>query len=400
MSVPHCHRLGCRVYFLCVSLALAGLCSAADNELDRFPIVHGEPLCVPIRLNEQKGRFILYSLFNVTVVDEAYRDHLGPVVPTPALTANRLLGMKLPVHRGPHISIGTNIPGIETPNEVVACMSMTPWQERFGVPVDGLIAFDRLAALVVRVHVDEGYVAFLKTPKESVAKKASIVKEWFLPHVSIHVSDDGFRDAIISLGDCYSVLLDQDDFRRLLRRNKIVLRDSADGRETPNIKRTRSGILDVIEVGPYKIQNVKVYEGAVTAIGLGFVRRFELDFDFPNRIVHFCPSQSYQEPERWDCSGIAIERKNNKTLVCTVIPSSVPGQSGVRVGDELTHVNDSRASELSLAKIRDLLSTSGSDVKLVFERNGVRQDIVIKLVRPDDPFPTDKNLPKILPIPD
>ena len=311
MSVRHCHRLGCRVYFLCVSLALTGLCSGADNELDRFPIVHGEPLCVPVRLNEQKkGRFVLHSLLNVSVVDEAYRDHLGPVVPTPALTANRLLGMKLPVHRGPHISIGTNIPGIETPNEVVACMSMTPWQERFGVPVDGLIAFDRLAALVVRVHVDEGYVAFLKTPKESVAKKASIVKEWFLPHVSIHVSDDGFRDAIISLGDCYSVLLDQDDLRRLLRRNKIVLRDSADGRETPNIKRTRSGILDVIEVGPYKIQNVKVYEGAVTAIGLGFVRRFELDFDFPNRIESFISVQVNHIKSR--NAGIAAELQSRE----------------------------------------------------------------------------------------
>jgi len=65
---------------------------------------------------------------------------------------------------------------------------------------------------------------------------------------------------------------------------------------------SRTGILDELDLGAYQFGNVYVSEGEVTAMGLGFLSRFDIEFDFPKSQAGFKPGKRIESPFRFPCS--------------------------------------------------------------------------------------------------
>jgi C-terminal processing protease CtpA/Prc len=120
------------------------------------------------------------------------------------------------------------------------------------------------------------------------------------------------------------------------------------------------------------------------AIGAGFLRRFTVIFDLPHQRIIFEPNIQFNKFAEEDMSGLSIVAKgpNLKTFEIAHVQPGTPGASaGVREGDLIAGVDGEPAADMTLSSIRDLFRQVGHKYKLLIERNGKTEEVVIEMKR-------------------
>ena len=142
-----------------------------------------------------------------------------------------------------------------------------------------------------------------------------------------------------------------------------------------------------LEIGPYRMHNILVHEGQTVSIGPMVLARFEMEFDFPNRIAYFKPSKRFYLAELRSRSGFGTSRYEGRTFIRGVNPASVAANLDICNGDRLLKINGADADQLSIFKIREMHSQPGVELTLTIERDGETRDVVLQTTNEPDPFP-------------
>ncbi|HTX38538.1 MAG TPA: PDZ domain-containing protein [Bryobacteraceae bacterium] len=147
-------------------------------------------------------------------------------------------------------------------------------------------------------------------------------------------------------------------------------------------------------VGPYDVPQAVIrrfgsrgFGGAVEPdgmIGVEFLRRFRLFFDYGRERLILEPTAACQEPSRFDASGLRVyeEAPGKRGLkIFLVVPGTPAAEAGVREGDVLLAVDHTPVDLISAGRVADLLMDDGAGRTLLIERGDQVLTISLKLRR-------------------
>ncbi len=134
-------------------------------------------------------------------------------------------------------------------------------------------------------------------------------------------------------------------------------------------------------VGPYGVDNAVIrrfpargFGGTAEPdgmIGVEFLRRFRLFFDYGREHLILEPNEAYAEPSRFDASGLRVykEAPGNRGLKIFFVAAGTPAaEAGVREGDVLLSVDGAPVDLTSAGQVSAMLMEEGAARTLLIER--------------------------------
>jgi hypothetical protein len=106
-------------------------------------------------------------------------------------------------------------------------------------------------------------------------------------------------------------------------------------------------------------------------IGVEFLRRFRLFFDYGRQRLILEPKAAYREPSRFDASGLRVfqEEPGKRGLkIFLVVPGTPAAEAGVREGDILLAVDHTAVDQITAGQVAEMLMEQGAERTLLIER--------------------------------
>jgi hypothetical protein len=155
------------------------------------------------------------------------------------------------------------------------------------------------------------------------------------------------------------------------------------------------GRLKTIQLGGYTIEDpVAAFsqsnlpsgqnKNIAGTIGAGFLKRFLVIFDFPHQRIILEPNLQFNKFAEEDMSGLSIIAKGPglRTFEIVRVQPGTPGAAGgIHEGDVIAGIDEEPAADITLTSIRELFRQVGHKYKLLIERNGKTQEVVIQMKR-------------------
>lgn len=253
--------------------------------------------------------------------------------------------------------------------------------ERFVVELD-------YEASVMRLHDPAGY-----RPPEG-ARELPLTLRHNKPFVTVRVrptpgAESFDAEVVVDLGASHAISLNTDESARIELPEKTV--STVLGRGLSGQVRGELGrvaelgldglvLTDVLASFPIsQHQDPGGMDSFAGNLGSDVLRRFTTIFDYSGRRLLLVPNASFSEPFRFDRSGVRFD--HDRTLrVREVLPGSPASESGIEVGDVLTHLDGTAVSGDDLYDVRAALRGSG-EVRVSLDRKGRRLEKTLTLRR-------------------
>jgi hypothetical protein len=347
----------------------------------------GNLIFLPVRINQGKPQlFELDSSASVTSVDPSY---------APNASASASSAPSLP-------DCVLSLPGVELPMRILPVVGKKDFSLQMGMPYYGTLGADFFNRLVVVVNylrqtvqlydpVTFTYSGPGKSFPLTFAGTAPLIRAKFeLPgHKSLEANFEvnAALDAAIVFSSAYT---ESHRFSSVHCKTVAGSYPELDGGA-----KILLGRLKVFQLGPYAVEEpVAAFSQSspakgsdptlAGAIGAGFLRRFTVVFDIPHQRMILEPNLEFNKFAEEDMSGLSIVAKgiNLRTFeIVRVQPGSPGAAAGIQEGDIIAGIDEEPAADITLNAVRDLFRQVGHKYKLVIERNGKTQDVVIEMKR-------------------
>jgi PDZ domain/Aspartyl protease len=323
--------------------------------LERFKIAKGGDLIlVPVTLAGRQRMFVLDTGSSQTIVDRALL-HGNPISKVGFDAADKeIVGSAFPA---PSASVGSlGFKGID----VVLGMDMAPLREASGLPIEGILGMDFLSGHVIRIDFDNGELLFLTAAERDCATAIPLTDDkdaegcqcirgsvGDLPGITFRI-DSGCVTA-----SCGS--LDTTTYDVLKNGDGLKVIGQGGGRGLAGDFSFECGQTGVFQVRGLRVEQPLWASGNQSILGLGFLSRFRVTFDFPKKVMYLRPGANSDKPDLWDKSGVGVLAKNGKPVVGWVCADSPGEKAGVKPGDVLLRVGGVQAGTGSLFELRNAL---------------------------------------------
>ncbi|HEY4261079.1 MAG TPA: pepsin/retropepsin-like aspartic protease family protein, partial [Schlesneria sp.] len=278
------------VHFACLT-TLAGEAEPQSNEIERFPFQQGQAIYLPVKLFGEKHQFVLDTGCSINLLDVAFVDRLPP--------SRRTIGASGPggtssirLLQAPEMMIGEKNPRtlLAEKDKFVGIIDFAEVRLATESNCSGIIGMEFLKTQVVRLNLAESFIAFASQPTSQPAHVEKIrTNELKCPSISLQVSGSHLCPMMIDTGSQNGLVIEPKLYERLLQEQRILGRGTTEFVTFDRTITSRVGVLDRASLGPYQVRNIHVAEGKVPLMGLQFLRRFEIDLDFPNGHAYFRP---------------------------------------------------------------------------------------------------------------
>ncbi|MCI0743993.1 MAG: PDZ domain-containing protein [Verrucomicrobia subdivision 3 bacterium] len=322
---------------------------------------------VPVSVFDGTNFFLVDTGTSVTVVDARFRERLREPV-------RRFDGHDL--YRSPNILLGQHALGLDE----VICADLCMFRRIAGERSEGILGMDFLKDHVVEMDFERNRFSVSKTVREAAKQGARRVpmtplngRHFTIPailngHMSLNLQIDS--------GDSSTVSLIQSDWDMVFPPNgnprtyRVLLAGIAKAPTGSRVARVQS-----LEVGGHVVSNVlcalRVFPGGSSSVGIGFLRRYLVSFDFPNRMLYLRPSREFNTKDEHDMSGLHLLRQEGAVVVHSVDEASPALLAGIKRGDVIVAINGRRCSEMKMKELRQILSAeSGAKVSVETQRDG------------------------------
>ncbi|MGB8522702.1 MAG: PDZ domain-containing protein [Candidatus Acidiferrales bacterium] len=295
-----------------------------------------------------------------------------------------------------------NLPGVELPMSSLAVAAKKDFAAQMGVPYRGTLGADFFARFVVVVDYSRQTIQLYDPATYTYSGAAKGVQGTFAgttPIVKAKVSIPGQKtleaDFVVNTALDFPIVFSRtftDDHRISSAHFKTI---SASYPSVDGGAKILLGRLKTIQLGGYTIEDpVAAFsqsnppsgqsKNIAGAIGAGFLKRFLVTFDFPHQRIILEPNLQFNEFAEEDMSGLSIVAKGPglKTFEIVRVQPGTPGAAaGIHEGDVIAGIDEEPAADLTLTSIRELFRQVGHKYKLLIERNGKTQEIVILMKR-------------------
>ena len=361
--------------------------------------VYSQHVYLPVRVNGRAtGWFFVDSGAGESLISKALAEQAGLVV------AGGLAGQGTGAGSaalGQAKEVALDLPGVHVPAGSVAVWDLTSLLPAVGRQWDGLLGYDVISRLVVRVDYERQQVT-LYDPATFVADdRAAVLPLTFLatlPVVHAQILLPGRAPieaecAIDSGASGFRLTTPFATANHLLEAMPRRIATSslgAGGGETREFKGRIAGL----QLGPYLLRgpvtafSPSLKEGLLASpeigalIGGEILERFTVTFDYPHHRILLEPNHRFSGPFRTNQSGLGLVAEGtdfHRMRVAEVEPGSPADRAGVRKGDILTALAGRPARELDLDRIDAILQQAGRTIPLTLQRKGKVVKVSLKL---------------------
>jgi hypothetical protein len=268
-------------------------------------------------------------------------------------------------------------------DRLVIGMDFSKLREVVGTDFLGVLGIDFLQDHVWRVDFDEGKLFILKTAPGKNGNRYPLGK-----------GDDGCPTLIVQMGDWGSEAFHIDtgavaresavfkssffEFLNVMGRLTLLRGTLHEGASGTRVTRTCTGL--PLNVGDFRISNAVFGETQhENAIGLGFLARFVVTFDFPNQSLYLEKGRAFDRPDKLDASGMHLVRREGKTIVFSIDKGSAAEKLAIMAGDIIATIGTLPAAEKSMFEIRRQLCEAGQTIPLTIQRGDQTLHVSVEL---------------------
>jgi Aspartyl protease/PDZ domain len=331
---------------------------------------------VPVRLGSKDYQFILDTGATRSVFDTVFRARMGPHVRT-EISGTPRGETKVELYSPPDAQLGC-LPLSKSP---AICCDLAPFRESSGYDVRGFLGMDFLKDWIVCFDFDDGRVDFLspKTPRSS---------SWGDP-IGFNYDATGLVRVSARLGKNDETLflidtgmwgrgsgdLEESLFSRLVDSGVARATGTAWATTIVGQSASRAARLSQFSLHSFRHENLRFTSGKANSLGLHYLSRFRVTFDFPNKLIYLAKGKHFADRDYGSLTGIHSLFKPNGLEVQAVEEKRPGSLAGVRPKDVIVELNGTAISKFKPSEIRRLFATEGKTVRMTVERGGKRMEM-------------------------
>lgn len=363
------------VVLLCTATAATGL--AADRE---FAIgKDGRSILLPLTVGDREILCLVDTGASRSAFDVSLRPLLG--------TSRGTKTIQTPAGRRsvdqfawPDARLGAEMLKSERP---VVCIDLDNTRKASGQDMFAVLGMDVLRSRRIQIDFDAGSLRIL----ESLPADRSQLGQ----HLPISFAADDTPSLAVSIGEGHDVpflidtgtlgnSIEADQFDDLLEQNRIRLGGPSLSVTVGGAIAGEAGRLDRLSVGPFVHRDLRMARLNVNSLGLRYLSRFRVTFDFPGGNVYLHQGANFSRPEPTATSGLSLAWVDGEVTVQAVLKDGPAAGAGIRPHDVLVRVDGSEASRYDHHSLRALLTSAvGRQVPLTIRRQTAEIDVTLVL---------------------
>jgi hypothetical protein len=353
--------LGCLVF----AARLLPTADCAGDESEDYRVLKfrvaadGDALLVPVRFGERDFDFVLDTGSTDSIFDACFRQKMGPPIRR-SLAHTPAGDYWYETFRAPAATIaGRPLSGVYE----VSCESLSLFQATFGHEMYGVLGIDFLAGRCVRINFDAGELAILESVPVGSGEPVplSYSREYGV-RALVEVEGAGRLSFAIDTGYIGCGDIEKSVLERLIRDRYATAKPDTlvATLQSEELTAQPRACVGRMSLGGFDHRGL-VFTGATrNALGLLYLRRYLVTFDFRRMKMYLKPGARLNEPYRSDLSGLGVWRPEGRTTIASVEKGSVAERAGVELGDVIEAIGERHAGEMSLHEIRELFTLSGT----------------------------------------
>jgi hypothetical protein len=277
--------------------------SLVAKETDAKPLevfeigTSGRPITVPVRLADCTLKFMVDTGAAKTAFDESVIDKLGlreilhttllhtptGAIPTEVLKCPRAFVGEQSLHR----------------IESIVCCDLEPIRRATGLDISGVIGMDFLVLFAVEIDFDKGVMQLYdKAPShwEAFGVRVPLSIYQKCPVIDVQLPSVPSEQFVINTGaDISSV--SHAIFDRLCSTRALTPAAHQHGVSVGGMLRWQSGKVTNLTLGPFQHKGIRLDRGTLSTIGLGYLSRYLVRFDFANSLLSLAPGERFAKDE-------------------------------------------------------------------------------------------------------
>jgi hypothetical protein len=338
----------------------------SDLILEQFDVFNdGDLLIVPVCVGGKTYPFCIDTGCVQNAYDSSLRGILGDRLSDSLVdTPNGIC--KIQQYREPTATIGKLI--FKT-GEPVCVTDLSNFRAATGHEIYGLIGLDFLKQNTVRIDFDRGKLYFLRDPGTQPGVAITMVNSPLGPCVDADlpigkhrfVIDTGYRGHSGGLRkDAYDLLLTQGHLHPIAEEKAQTL-----GAVTKHV----CASLDTLATGSFMHRELVFNREENSYLGLAYLSRFNVTFDFPRSTLYVTKSQYYDSSDPVGLSGLHLLRRNGRDVVMSVDENSPAEKSGIKPGDILLRLDGKPVNQQRIHSLWTCFRTPNPALKITIQRN-------------------------------
>jgi hypothetical protein len=364
---------------------MPGRCFARPGqgaELARFQITkYGNQIILPVKFKDNEYWFLLDTGSSFTIFDASFKYDLGDTAGKAAIKTPRN-EITADIYNAPEAYLGEiNLKSCAG----VLCLDMEQAGYAEGKKIKGILGMNFLRKFMVNINFDEDTLYFFESVQGEQLRWGQSCDMTFptggLPHVKGTVFFDIPVEFLIDTGHSGTGSIEENIFRQILSQKKVKTVEASFVTLAGTIKEREARIND-LAIGEFRYRDLIFSELDSSILGLEFLARHSVIFDFPNKRMYMEEARDYRKRDERDMSGLRLAKSYDKTIVHSVEVDSPAAKAGLKAGDVIIMVGRKLASQYDIWILRrDLMAMDGSKVEITFERDGQRKDVPLTLVQ-------------------
>jgi hypothetical protein len=360
--------------------------SAPEEVLERFPIQKGALLTVPVELQGKTYLFALDTGASRTVCDSSLAPLLGePLGTEEILTA--LGTAAVPRYPPPGIRLGKLS---LRKGDYVYATDLRRVREVSDTEVFGLLGMDVLRDHIFRVDPDRGEVVFLRSAGPDAGRRLPVTigdasgpqSVGGIPYVEADVAGMVWPErfqidtGMIGFGsgdlrpEAYDVLVRLGQIKPVRNSLGLDLRGTAE--------KTPRGTITAVAVAGNRHTDLVFDKGTRNALGLSYWSRYAATFDFPGGGIYLKPSRGFDQPDRFNLSGLALQRVDGQMTVFAVFEETPAARAGIQAQDVILEIDGEKAETVRLNELEPALAEPGRTLRFLLARGGRTWEVSLK----------------------
>jgi len=340
-------------------------CSDEPKETSTGPAEHkilaqfkipktGDPILLPVKFIGKDYLFLFDAGCSHTVYDTSLRNELGKVNKIEkALTLGSPI--KAEIFNAPEAFLG---PLNLQDSGQVSCFDLKMPSLINGKTISGIIGMNFLKRHVIQIDFDKGTLSFLQ-PVEGQHPDWGI--ELLLrydklgwPYITSNILDNINANFVIDTGSNSTGALSSDIFEKIISENKPKTSETLFATAS-GVIRNRECRIDNLSIGPFEYKGLIFSEANWSHLGLLFLSRHTVTFDFPNSRIYLKRGKQFKKEDETDMSGLHLLRIAGNIVVYSVDEGSPAQKAGIGPKDIILNVNEKDADKYNMWEIRRLL---------------------------------------------
>jgi hypothetical protein len=365
------------VLALC-GVAITNVAVAADIKprqiIAEFEVApDGDFLRVPVTIGQKERLFLVNTGLVTTTIDQVLQRQLE--LPKIQVEIRGKRGAKVRDRFGGLQATLQNVP-LEFPGGVETA-DYTILHDKLDLDCQGEIGMDVLQRHILQIDFDQGILRFLASLPASPGEALRITPlggENGAPTIPATISGLPPEKFIVGTARGGSSLeIRAELLAQLAEKKQVEIFDKATGATRSGSHLYEVGRLEAVKVGKFRHEGLIVNSAEQNGIGLSYLARFLVTFDFPHGKMYLKKGAHADEADSpLNLSEVEIGRDGEKVAVRAVGGYGPAHRFGLRAGDIVESIDGCPVVRLSNWQVRRLFGREGRPITAVVRRGAER----------------------------